>query len=80
MRRLGMVKATPGWQGSQEVFQYQRDTDQFNDWLYSTLILAVVTTAFENSYGEKPDASFNESVYNVLMMVGRKSRTFIKKR
>lgn len=80
MRRLGMVKATPGWQGSQEVFQYQRDTDQFNDWLYSTLILAVVTAAFENSYGEKPDASFSESVYNVLMMVGRKSRAFIKKR
>lgn len=66
MRRLGMRKEPVAIQGSQDVFQCQRDADQFHTHLQSMMIVGIITAAFENSYGQKPDAIFNRSLASIL--------------
>lgn len=63
MWRLG-VKSED--KSSSDIFQCHRDALRFNDTIQSAVIHNVLATAFENSYGQKPDDDFSNSVTDII--------------
>lgn len=66
MWRLGMVRQVPAVQGSQEIFQQHQDAGRFNNQIQCKMFYEMLTTVFENSYGQKPDQVVYESVSNIF--------------
>lgn len=52
--------------GSTDIFQCHLDALRFNAMIQTAMIHNVLSAAFENSFGQKPDKEFQNSVTNIL--------------